>query len=232
MTSRARRPPAPRLSTAPCHEPTNLPCRAEGAQKASGIQSAAQRRTIHAETLTQRSVRLDLDGIDFTTFSERPLDPETLRCLGYMHDVEHHIICCPRDLLVTRAHRDPDVTAFLACWSYEENWHGEALALVLAAHGEPRALTIFSRLGHLLSLVGAPEEAGLCQVIFGDGVIRGGPRLRRDSERSVPYASDTESGGADPGQTVGSGSQTGSQHSRRGPTSANYTRVFLQVRGS
>jgi hypothetical protein len=53
-----------------------------------------------------------------------------------MHDVEGHTICYLRDLLVTRAHRDAEVTSFLACWSYEEHWHGEAIAKVLAAHDE------------------------------------------------------------------------------------------------
>ena len=34
------------------------------------------------------------------------------------------------------AHRDPEVTAFLACWVFEELWHGDAIAAVLEAHGE------------------------------------------------------------------------------------------------
>ena len=54
-----------------------------------------------------------------------------------MHDVELHTICYLRDLLVTPAHADPDVTTFLSCWAYEELWHGEALGDVLAAHGRP-----------------------------------------------------------------------------------------------
>jgi rubrerythrin len=87
--------------------------------------------------LTRRSARLELDGIDFASFADRPLDADTLRCLRYMHDVENHTMCYLRDVLVTRAHRDPEVTAFLACWCYEEHWHGDALAQVLEAHGEP-----------------------------------------------------------------------------------------------
>jgi hypothetical protein len=86
--------------------------------------------------LIQRSARLEIDDIDFDAFRTQPLDPNALRCLRYMHDVEGHTICYLRDILVTRAHRDPEVTAFLACWSYEEHWHGEALARVLDAHGE------------------------------------------------------------------------------------------------
>ena len=54
-----------------------------------------------------------------------------------MHDVENHTVCYLRDVLVTRAHRDPEVTSFLTLWNYEEFWHGEAIAGILAAHDEP-----------------------------------------------------------------------------------------------
>jgi hypothetical protein len=79
---------------------------------------------------------VSLDGIDLAAFRARPLSPEALRCLRYMHDVESHTVCYLRDLLVTPSHRDPRVTAFLTMWNYEEHWHGEALGRVLAAHGE------------------------------------------------------------------------------------------------
>jgi hypothetical protein len=88
------------------------------------------------DTLIRRSARLEVDDIDFSAFSSQPLDAGALRCLRYMHDVEHHTVCYLRDLLVTRAHRDPEVTDFLCCWVYEEHWHGDALAKVLEAHGE------------------------------------------------------------------------------------------------
>jgi hypothetical protein len=88
------------------------------------------------DSLIQRSGRLEVDDIDFGAFRQDPLDPATLRCLRYMHDVEGHTACYLRDLLATRAHRDPEITAFLACWCYEEHWHGEAIADVLRAHGE------------------------------------------------------------------------------------------------
>jgi hypothetical protein len=54
-----------------------------------------------------------------------------------MHDVEGHTACYLRDVLVTRAHRDPTLTAFMTCWAYEEHWHGEAIGRVLQAHEEP-----------------------------------------------------------------------------------------------
>lgn len=69
-------------------------------------------------------------------FVDAPLDGDVLRCLRYMHDIELHTVCYLRDLLVTSAHRDPELTTFLTFWSYEEYWHGAAIAEVLAAHGE------------------------------------------------------------------------------------------------
>lgn len=103
-------------------------------------------------TLTPRSYeRLDLTGIDFTSFADQPLDGATLRCLRYMHDVERHTICYLRDVLVTSAHREPDLTTFMTFWVYQEHWHGEAIGRVLEAHGEQgsddRVATVRTRLG-------------------------------------------------------------------------------------
>lgn len=88
------------------------------------------------QTLVRHSARLDLEGVDLGAFAYRPLDADTLRCLRYMHDVENHTMCYLRDALVTSAHADPDITAFLAAWCYEEHWHGDAIGRVLEAHGE------------------------------------------------------------------------------------------------
>lgn len=85
----------------------------------------------------ERTGRLEWQDIDLDAFCTAPLDPATLRCLRYMHDVEFHTVCYLRDLLLTPAHADPEVTAFLSFWVYEEFWHGEALAAVLRTHGEP-----------------------------------------------------------------------------------------------
>ncbi len=79
---------------------------------------------------------LDDGDIDYDAFLTDPLDDDTLRCLRYMHDIEFHTTCYLRDLLVTSAHDDPEITAFLAMWSFEEYWHGEAIAKVLARHDE------------------------------------------------------------------------------------------------
>lgn len=117
----------------------------------------------------ERAGRLDLTGIDFGAFRHAPLDPDVLRCLRYMHDVEHHTVCYLRDLLVTPAHRDPRVTTFLTVWSYEELWHGDAIGRVLAAHGEEagrdrvarmrRGLGLRDRLAPTLHSLGAAVAA-------------------------------------------------------------------------
>jgi rubrerythrin len=88
------------------------------------------------ESYKSRAGRLDLGGIDFDDFKDQPLPPDALRTLRYMHDVEHHTVCYLRDLLLTPAHQDPEITSFLSCWVFEEMWHGEAIGKVLEAHGE------------------------------------------------------------------------------------------------
>jgi hypothetical protein len=86
---------------------------------------------------TRVTGRLEVADLDFAEFARNPLPADARRCLRYMHDVEQHTVCYLRDLLVTRAHRDPNITAFLTFWNFEEYWHGEAIGQVLAAHGEP-----------------------------------------------------------------------------------------------
>ena len=89
------------------------------------------------DTLVRSGGRLEYEDLELRrAFQDRPLDPSSLRCLRYMHDIESHTVCYLRDVLLTRAHRDPDITTFMTVWNYEEHFHGEALSQVLAAHGE------------------------------------------------------------------------------------------------
>jgi hypothetical protein len=122
--------------------------------------------TLDLDRFRQLSGPVDLSGLDLAgAFRDRPLDAATLRCLRYMHDVEHHTVCYLRDLLLTPAHKDPDITAFLTFWAYEEHFHGEALGQVLAAHDEPagapriaslrRRLGLADRLAPLTHLLGS-----------------------------------------------------------------------------
>lgn len=89
-----------------------------------------------AEKFSKLTQRLDVSDIDFDGFKRQPLPEPALRCLRYMHDIEHHTVCYLRDLLVTRVHRDAAVTTFLTIWNYEEHWHGDAIGRILSAHGE------------------------------------------------------------------------------------------------
>jgi len=113
-------------------------------RKADRHRKPAMRTTI--DSYKAKAGRLEVDGIDFDAFRGKPLSAGALRCLRYMHDVEHHTVCYLRDLLMSPAHREPDVTSFLACWVYEELWHGEAIGAVLEAHGEPAGAVRISAL--------------------------------------------------------------------------------------
>lgn len=93
--------------------------------------------TFCMEEYTRSAAPVRIDDLDLAAFRTRPLSAAGLRCLRYMCDIEHHTVCYLRDLLVTPSHTDPRITAFLTMWNYEEYWHGEALAAVLAAHGVP-----------------------------------------------------------------------------------------------
>ncbi len=100
------------------------------------------------DSYKSRAGRLDLRGIDFDDFKDQPLAADALRSLRYMHDVEHHTVCYLRDLLLTPAHQDPEITSFLSCWVFEEMWHGEALARVLESHDEQAGAPRIAALRH------------------------------------------------------------------------------------
>jgi hypothetical protein len=121
------------------------------------------------ETYSRIGGRLDLDGLDLKTgFQARPLGPGALGCLQYMHDIEHHTVCYLRELLVTKAHEDPDVTTFLTIWNYEEHWHGEAIGEVLAAHGRPHGA---SRVASVRSSLKRSDRLRPMWFMLGSGLV-------------------------------------------------------------
>jgi len=81
------------------------------------------------------SKRVDLSTVAWDEIRDQPVSEEEARCLAYMMDIESHTAIFLRDLLATRAAFEPDVTAFLSCWVYEELWHGEAFSRFLAEAG-------------------------------------------------------------------------------------------------
>lgn len=120
------------------------------------------------EKFAETSDRVRWEDLDFDTFLDQPLDPEVLRSLRYMCDVEYHTSCYLRDLLVTRSHRKEEARGFMTTWNREEFWHGEALSAVLKQHGivvdydELKAKRI--KLGWQLALGTVTQAAGSAMV--------------------------------------------------------------------
>jgi hypothetical protein len=81
------------------------------------------------------SRKLDLSHIAWDEIPNQRLSDGDVMCMHYMMDIETHTVIYLRDLLATRAANNPQITAFLACWVYEELWHGEAFSDFLRAYG-------------------------------------------------------------------------------------------------
>lgn len=104
------------------------PARAQGAPMSFDLQH-----------YLDHSRAIDVSDIDWAAAADVPVPPEHVRCLTYMMDIESHTIMYLRDLLNSRAVANPDISAFLACWVYEETFHGRAFERFLNAIGEPVA---------------------------------------------------------------------------------------------
>ena len=87
------------------------------------------------ERYKEESKKVDVTGIAWDQVTDHPLSKGDLFCLHYMMDIENHVPLYLSHLLVTRACMDPILTAFLACWNYEELWHGENLGKLLNLYG-------------------------------------------------------------------------------------------------
>jgi hypothetical protein len=92
---------------------------------------------ISIEKFQEQGGKLKTDDIDFERFRAEPLSPEVLRCIEYMHDIEYHTVLYTREMLLLKGYKDPQFTAFITLWNYEEYWHGQALGRVLEMHGRP-----------------------------------------------------------------------------------------------
>jgi hypothetical protein len=87
------------------------------------------------ERYKEESRKLDTAGVDWDAITEHELSKGDLFCLHYMMDIENHVPLYLSHLLVTRACMDPILTTFLACWNYEELWHGENIGKFLNLYG-------------------------------------------------------------------------------------------------
>src|SRR6202521_5963264 len=87
------------------------------------------------ERYKEESKKVDTAGIDWDAVKQHGLSKGDLFFLHYMMAIENHVPLYLSHLLVTRACMDPILTAFLACWNYEELWHGENLGKLLNLYG-------------------------------------------------------------------------------------------------
>jgi hypothetical protein len=87
------------------------------------------------ERYKEESRKLDTTGVAWDEVTRHPLSKGDLFALHYMMDIENHVPLYLSHLLVTKACMDPILTAFLACWNYEELWHGENLGKLLNLYG-------------------------------------------------------------------------------------------------
>jgi hypothetical protein len=88
---------------------------------------------------------IDLTGIDWDAIPDHPLQPDVLRVLIHMQDVESHTVVFPRTIFSRRALADEYIGPFLICWLYEEGMHGRALARFLHCAGQKISPAVMGR---------------------------------------------------------------------------------------
>lgn len=100
--------------------------------------------------------------LDLTAFEAAPLEPETLRALAYLRNVERATMTHLRSMLITATHKDARVTAFLITWAYEKYWVADTLDAVVGdtfppARADARESTV--REAIYANVVGVPMTA-------------------------------------------------------------------------
>lgn len=78
-----------------------------------------------------------IDDLDWDLCARVGISDVEERILRYMGDTESHTILYMRDLLAGHSTRDPEITAFLSAWVYEELCHGRAISRLLKEVGRP-----------------------------------------------------------------------------------------------
>jgi len=96
---------------------------------------------IDIEKLVRLSKRVDISDLDLTQAAKYPLTDEEIHALTYMCDIESHTVVYLKAILNTCAIEDPQTTAFLSCWAYEEFFHGHTIRQFLDAVGAPVSQT-------------------------------------------------------------------------------------------
>ena len=96
---------------------------------------------IDIEKLVRLSKKVDISDLDLTQAARYPLTDEEIHALTYMCDIESHTVVYLKAILNTCAIEDPQTTAFLSCWAYEEFFHGHTIRQFLDAVGAPVSQT-------------------------------------------------------------------------------------------
>lgn len=102
------------------------------------IEEEGRRMTVAAFDLGRylaNSKKLEVDDLDWASIKDYPLSAEEIRALTYDMDIESNTIIYVRELLSTPAAEDPEITAFLSCWAYEEFFHGSMIKRFLSEYG-------------------------------------------------------------------------------------------------
>jgi Fatty acid desaturase len=81
------------------------------------------------------SGRIETNDLDWELAREAGLTDDERFALTYFADIESQTIRYLRTLLQMKIALEPDIAAFLTTWSYEEFFHGQALAKLLEVTG-------------------------------------------------------------------------------------------------
>ncbi len=122
------------------------------------------------ERYKEESGKVDTSGIAWSAVKGHSLSKGDLFCLHYMMDIENHVPLYLSHLLVTRACMDPILTAFLACWNYEELWHGENLGKLLNLYGVE--FDTQDRIANVRANLGFQNSAGLLATMAGSWLLK------------------------------------------------------------
>ena len=96
---------------------------------------------LNIDRYIRNSKKVDISDLDLSQATRYPLSDDEIRALTYMCDIESHTVVYLRAILNTCAVEDPQTTAFLSCWAYEEFFHGYTLRKFLDAVGVPLSAT-------------------------------------------------------------------------------------------
>jgi hypothetical protein len=89
------------------------------------------------ERFVTLSKAVDLSDIDWAEARRVGITDDEYTVIRFMADIEIHTIIYLRDVLAGHTASNPEVTQFMACWVYEETFHGRALDRFLTEIGRP-----------------------------------------------------------------------------------------------